>query len=302
MRFPRKKEKAKRLDVLSERFETDTASEIRPACWQTWYFQALCALAAGSLAVALYRIRLMRVTDQLNERFQDRLAERTRIAQDLHDTLLQGVISASMQLDVAQDRLPENSPARPMLSRVLQLMRQMIEDGRQALRGPRMHDGGADLEAMFKTLGSAPTHAAHTAFAVRVEGQVRPLQPALLEEVYRIGREAFLNAAAHAEVSGIEVILKFGARSVRLLVRDDGRMDGKVEAADRSADQGLAGMRERAQAIGSVLKIRSRVPAGTEVELVVPAAIAYTRINSRRTLWPWNRPRHYPDPQEEEQP
>lgn len=80
-------------------------------------------------------MRLTQVTDQLNRRFQDRLAERTRIAQDLHDTLLQGVISTSMQLDVAQDRIAEDSPAKPMLRRVLQLMRQVTEEGRLALRG-----------------------------------------------------------------------------------------------------------------------------------------------------------------------
>jgi ligand-binding sensor domain-containing protein/signal transduction histidine kinase len=281
--------------------EADIAFNVRPAYWQTWYFQVLCVLAAASLAIAVYRVRLIQVTEQLNKRYQDRLAERTRIAQDLHDTLLQGVISASMQLDVAQDRIPEDSPARPLLRRVLQLMRQVTEEGRAALRGLRAHDSSADLEAMFKGLGDESVHAPKAEFLVRVEGRVRPLQSALLDEVYRIGREAYINAAAHAQASRIEVILESGLRAFRLVVRDDGRgIDAAILRDGRSGHWGLPGMKERARAIGSVLKIRSRVPGGTEVELVIPAAIAYTRMNAGRILWPWSLRRHYPEPREEE--
>ena len=283
--------------------ETDIAFRIRPAFWQTWYFQTLCVLALISVAVALYRIRLMQVSEQLNRRFQDRLAERTRIAQDLHDTLLQGVISATMQLDVAQDRVEQDSPARPLLRRVLQMMRQVTDEGREALRGLRTHDNGVDLEAMFRRLSNETASAPAGRFSVRAEGRLRPLQSALLDDVYRIGREAYTNAAVHAQASRIEVVLEFGHRAFRLVVRDDGRgMAAEVLKSGRSGHWGLAGMRERARAIGSVLKIRSRVPGGTEVELVVPARIAYTRVNSRRKLWPWRRRRQYSEQQEKGQP
>jgi signal transduction histidine kinase len=272
--------------------ETDVPFKIRPALWQTWHFQALCVLAAIFAAVALYRMRLMQVTEQLNRRFQDRLVERTRIAQDLHDTLLQGVISASMQLDVAQDRVPEDSPARPMLRRVLQLMRQVTEEGRQALRGLRTNDNGIDLPALFKGLGEEPNHASAAQFTVQTVGQVRALQSPLLDEVYRIGREAYFNAAAHAQASRIEMILDYGKRTFRLMVKDDGRgIDTEILSNGRLGHWGLAGMRERARAIGSVLKIRTRVPGGTNVELIVPGAIAYTRASSRPAQGP-QRPWH----------
>jgi signal transduction histidine kinase len=228
----------------------------------------------------------MQVTQRLNRRFQDRLAERTRIAQDLHDTLLQGVISASMQLDVAQERVPENSPARPMLRRVLQLMRQVTEEGREALRGLRTNDSGITLEAMFKGLENESMHAPACEFAVHVEGEVRPLQSALLDEVYRIGREGYINAVAHARASRIEIVLDYGVRSFRLVVKDDGcGIDPSLLRHGRTGHWGLAGMRERAAAIRSALKIRTRSPGGTVVALTVPAAVAYTRNGSRQVQW-----------------
>src|SRR5262249_52477553 len=97
--------------------------EIEPVFWQTWWFRLSGIVVLMLSALAFYRFRLHRLTRQLNVRFEERLAERTRIAQELHDTLLQGFLSASMQLDVAVDHLPAESPARPMLNHVLRLIR-----------------------------------------------------------------------------------------------------------------------------------------------------------------------------------
>jgi hypothetical protein len=105
-----------------------------PAFWQMWWFRSLVGLACLFALFALYRYRLHLLTMQLNERFEERLAERVRIAQELHDTLLQGVISASMQLHVVVDNLNEDSPARAPLSHIQQLMGQVVEDGRNAVR------------------------------------------------------------------------------------------------------------------------------------------------------------------------
>jgi signal transduction histidine kinase/streptogramin lyase len=283
--------------------ETEVTFKIQPAFWETWYFRLLCVIVGAAVAIALYRIRLTQVTEQLNRRFQDRLAERTRIAQDLHDTLLQGVISASMQLDVAQDRLSEDSPAKPMLGRVLQLMRQVTEEGREALRGLRTIDSSVSLEATFKRLANELVHTPASGYVIHVQGYPRPLQSAVLDEVYRIGREAYINAAAHAQAARIEITIEYGLRDFRLLVRDDGcGINAQILKDGRHGHWGLAGMRERAQAIGSVLKIRSRVPGGTDVELVVAAAIAYPRTVSHRIRWPWRPRAEYSEPQEKTRP
>jgi ligand-binding sensor domain-containing protein/signal transduction histidine kinase len=281
--------------------ENDVAFTIRPAFWQTWYFQVLSLLVIAVLVILLYRMRLMQVTGKLNRRFQDRLAERARIAQDLHDTLLQGVISASMQLDVVQDYLPEASPARPMLSDVLLHIRQVTKEGREALRGLRTIDNSVSLETAFRRLTNelAPQTSESS---VRVEGNSRPLKTAVFDEVYRIGREAYINAVAHAQATRIEITVEYGLRGFRLLVKDNGcGIEAGTLENGREGHWGLAGMRERAKSMGSVLTIRTRTRGGTDVELRVPGAIAYSLSTSRRILWLWRIRRRYSKPQEERQ-
>ena len=252
--------------------------EIEPAFWQTWWFRLSCVLAFGLAALALYRFRLRQVGRQLNVLFEERLAERTRIAQELHDTLLQGFLSASMQLDVAVDHLPEDSAAKPRISRVLQLMRQVIEEGRNAVRGLRSSDSGdsLDLEQSFSRIKRELAVQDGIAFRVVAEGRRRPLHPVVRDEVYRIGREAVVNAFRHAQAKTIEVEVEYVAGHLRLLIRDDGcGIDSQVLRSGRDGHWGLSGMRERAERIGGRLKVWSREGMGTEVELSVPGDIAF---------------------------
>jgi signal transduction histidine kinase len=220
---------------------------------------------------------LIQVARQLNVRFEERLAERTRIAQELHDTLLQGFISASMQLHVTADRLPEDSPARSSLSRVLDLMARVIEEGRNAVRGLRSSAGlSHDLEAAFSGIREELGDEARADYRVVVEGQPRPLNPVIRDEVYRIGREALVNAFRHSGAKRIEIELEYASSGLRILVRDDGRgIDPAVLRAGSDGHWGLPGMRERAEGIGARFKVWSRASAGTEVELSVPGHIAF---------------------------
>jgi signal transduction histidine kinase len=264
----------------------DVSFRIRPAFWETWYFRPLGMFLLAMTATVLYRIRVFQLMDQLNRRCQDRLAERTRIAHELHDTLLQGVLSASMQLDITQDRLPEESAARPMLQRVLQLLRQVTEEGREALRGLRSIDSSMSLEAALGRLADDALLDHAVSYRVHVQGDARALRQAVRDEVYRIGREASCNAFSHAKATSIVVTIDYGARAFHLVVSDNGGgIDASILKNGREGHWGLAGMRERAHAIGAVLKVRSRVPGGTEVELVVPAIIAYADRRPRK-LWP----------------
>jgi ligand-binding sensor domain-containing protein/signal transduction histidine kinase len=274
--------------------ESDVTFNVRPAFWQTWYFGVLAVLMAWGLVMMLYRIRLIQVTGKLNRRFQDRLAERARIAQDLHDTLLQGVISVLMQLDVAQDHLPEDSPARPALARVLQSMRQVTEEGRDALRGLRTIDSSVSLETAFQRITNELLVSEATKTLVYDQGHPRTLKKAVFDEVYRIGREAYINAVAHAGATRIEITVEYGLRGLRLLINDNGcGIDARILKNGREGHWGLTGMRERAEAIGSILTINTHTPGGTSVELRVPAAIAYSLASSRRIRWPWRSRRHH---------
>jgi len=265
--------------------ENQSAFYIRPAYWQTWYFRVSVAVLVIGITIALYRVRMVKLKSILNRRFQDRLAERTRIAQELHDTLLQGVISASMQLDVAQDHLPEESPARPLMARVLEQMRQVTAEGRQSLRGLRTIDTSLGIEIALKTV-TTEAPAPNAEAAVHVHGSQRQLKAAVFDEVYRIGREAYINAIAHAEARNINIVIEYGIRNFHLRVVDDGRgIDADTLERGREGHWGISGMRERARSIGSVLTISTRTPGGTDIDLKVPATIAYATRKREGFSW-----------------
>ena len=260
--------------------------QIAPAFWQTWWFRLLVLLAFALTVVALYRFRLHQLTRQLNVRFEARLAERTLIAQELHDTLLQGFLSASMQLDVAVDQLPESSPLRPRLVRVLDLMRQVTEEGRNALRGLRLSNNSSqDIAVALSSINQELESGEEIGFRVIVEGSPRSLHPIVRDEVYRIGREAVVNAFRHSVAKHITVQVSYLENQLRLLISDDGcGINSEVLESGRDGHWGLSGMRERAERIKARLKVRSRVGSGTEVELSVPTKVAYQIQRSNRLL------------------
>jgi len=232
----------------------------------------------------IYRLRLHQLTEQMNRRFEERLAERTRIAQDLHDTLLQGFLSASMQLHVADKQLPSDSPAKPLVGRVLGLMEQVTDEGRTTLKALRSTSGNStDLAQSFSAIQEELSSEERIDYRVTVEGWSRPLHPVIRDEVYHIGREALVNAFRHSRAKAIEVELEYGLKQLRLLVRDDGRgIDQQVLRSGREGHWGIPGMRERAEEIGANLKLWSREGAGTEVELSIPGRIAYELQSSQR--------------------
>lgn len=260
----------------------------RPVFWQTWWF-LLASLAALALAVAaLFRMRMRKVTRQLSVRLEERLAERTRIAQELHDTLLQDFLSVSMQLHVANDLLAADSPVKPLVTRVLDLMGGVIEEGRNTLQGLRSaHWGSQDLEQAFSRIQRELGITKQVRFRVIVEGVARPLQPMIGDDVYLIGREALANAFHHSGASEIEVELDYADTQLKVLVRDNGcGLPSEALRSGRSVHWGLSGMRARAERIGARLRILSREKTGTEIELSVDGHIAYIpRESDRRMRW-----------------
>jgi ligand-binding sensor domain-containing protein/signal transduction histidine kinase len=265
--------------------------EVDPLLWQTWWFQLAVMIACIAGIFAVYAFRLNQITRRINVRFQERLAERTRIAQELHDTLLQGFLSASMQVHVAADRLPEDSSAKPVLNRALELMRQVIDEGRNAVRGLRStHTASLDLDHAFsriqQELAADESASEQVDFRVIVEGERRLLHPVLRDEVYRIGREALLNAFRHAHARRIELELNYSSSRLSVVVRDNGcGIDPNVLETGRDGHWGLSGMRERADRIGARLHVMSSVSAGTEVELFIPGNVAYRDQPRGKRRW-----------------
>jgi signal transduction histidine kinase len=250
---------------------------IAPLYWQTWWFRLSVVSLFGLGILAIHRSRLQRLGARLTLRFEERLQERTRIAQDLHDTLLQGFVSASMQLHVVADQLPEDSPAKESVDKVLTLMRRVIDEGRNTIRGMRSStDESRDLAQAFSRIRDELALKEDIEFRVIVAGRPRPLHPILRDEVYRIGREALVNAARHSGAKRIELELEYAEKELRVLVRDSGcGIDSEVIQSGRNGQFGLAGMRERAERMGGSLHVYSSATAGTEVKLSVPNHVAF---------------------------
>ena len=268
---------ASNSDGLWNGSEVALGFAVEPTIWQTWWFRLTLVLGVGLATLVAYRLRTRELARLLNVRFEERLAERTRIAQDLHDNLLQGVLSASMQLHVAMDQAPDDTPARATMNQVLQLMGRVVEEGRNTLRGLRSSTENAfDLTTSFSRIPQELGNQEGIDFRVVVEGVSLPLRSAIRDDVYSIGREALVNAFRHSRARNIEVQLEYGRRRFRILVRDDGcGIDPHVLASGRDGHRGLPGMRERAEKIGARLKVLTREGGGTEVELRVPGDIAF---------------------------
>ncbi|MEP7342139.1 MAG: sensor histidine kinase [Acidobacteriota bacterium] len=266
-----------------------------PVFWNLWWFRVSGGLAFLFALLALHRLRLRQLTGQLNARFEERLAERTLIAQEIHDTLLQGFLSASMQLHVAADQIPGDSPAKPRLDHIQQLMAQVIEEGRNTIRGMRSSGiDDLDIELAFDRIRqelainkTGSESGEQVEFRVVVKGRPRPLHPILRDEIYRIGREALVNACRHARAKSVEVEVEYAASHLRILIRDDGCGIAPQALSSGSAPHsGLSSMRERAEGIGARLKIRQPARGGTEVELSIPSHIAFQMHSSTRPrIW-----------------
>ncbi|HKC95196.1 MAG TPA: PAS domain S-box protein [Nitrospira sp.] len=206
-----------------------------------------------------------------------RLEERTRIAQELHDTLLQSFMGASLQLGAAMKSLPSDSPVKPRLDPILQLMEQGIDEGRSAIQGLRSSDSRTlDLVLALSGVQQELSVEPDVDFRVSVAGRQQALRPPIKDEVYRIGREALVNAFRHSGANRVDIELEYADSDLRLRVRDNGcGIDPEVLEAGREGHWGLAGMRERATRIGGLLKISSSANAGTEVQLSIPSALAF---------------------------
>jgi len=204
-----------------------------------------------------------------------RLKERARIARELHDTLLQGFLSASMQIHDAVDQLPADSAGKPSLDRALRLMERVIGEGRDVLLG--LHSPATSSMSLEQALSGVRDEfmpANDVRVRVFVRGEPKSLKPVVQEQIYFIGREALVNALRHAEATSIEAEVEYLPRRLRLVVRDNGRgIDPQIVHTGRHAHWGLRGMRERAESIGAQLRIWSRPKAGTEVEISVPGEI-----------------------------
>jgi signal transduction histidine kinase len=250
---------------------------LAPAYFQTLWFRLFCLAAVIVAAVFLLRLRLRAARRRMRLRFEERMEERTRIAQELHDHLIQEMVGISMQLEVADELTPINMKAKAALRRALALSRSAIASGRLTLQSLRQHPvtGSSLMESLRHTAEAYPEQS-RTKVEYRLEGQERLLQPEVAEELSELGQEALRNALKHAGSGAIQVRLHYGNSAFELLVRDQGAgMPDDVLRAGIPGHYGLAGMRERAARIPGEFSIVSTPEQGTSVQVSVPAARAY---------------------------
>ena len=264
------------------------AFSVAPAYYQTNAFR-LAAVTSVILGLTLlYRLRLRRVTAQLQARLQERLDERARVAQALHDTLFQGFASSSMLLHAVADEIADQG-ARSKLARVLQRMNRIIDEGRESVSGLRVPEDD-DLESALARDAEHFKGERQIDVRLAVKGTPRPLQPLARDAVYQISREALANTFRHARAKHVEVDVEYSRDDLTVRVRDDGcGMAPPIVDEGRPGHFGLPGMRERAEQVGAVLRLWSREGAGTEVEIHVPAKTAFADWSPGRLGRWWRR-------------
>jgi signal transduction histidine kinase/ligand-binding sensor domain-containing protein len=251
--------------------------DLLPAFYQTRWFPLLCALVLIILAWGAYRLRVWQVTTHLSDLFEERLRERTRIAQELHDSLIQDVMGISLQIEVTDELLPANLPAKQSLTRALGLCKSALDAGRRALNDLRAAPlSAADLVKSFSQLANEFASGGGAKIDVIVEGGERPLNATVGNDVLQVGRQAITNALQHASARNIHVLLSYGAQELRVRVQDNGSgINEETLNLGRPGHYGIAGMKERAERLGGTISIRSRMGKGTEVDLTVPAHLLY---------------------------
>ena len=267
--------------------------EVLPPWWKAWWFHVISLAMGLALLWGLYQVRLRQLQQEFDIGLEARVNERTRIARDLHDTLLQALHGLMFKFQAARNMLPRRpEDAMRTLDTAISETEQAIVEGRDAILdlrtqpvsdedlAPLLEAAGEELAAVLDANQTSPN------FRVIAEGESHRLSPDMQDEIYRIAREVLRNAFQHAGAGQIEVEIRYDKNHLRVRIRDDGKgIDPQVlEQSRRPGHWGLPGVRERAERIGSQLKFWSQAGAGTEVELTIPAAVAYGSDHSARRL------------------
>jgi ligand-binding sensor domain-containing protein/signal transduction histidine kinase len=251
--------------------ERGAAVDVRllPHFYQTRWFAVLALLAVLAVAGGIHRLRVA----QVRARFGAVLAERSRIARDLHDTLEQAFTGLALQLDAARSRLGQRDAdaARSHLDTARQLLRHSRSEARRSVSDLRSTTlEGADLATALSRAAEQLSAGTLVRIVVHIRGTPGPLPSGVEQNLFRIGQEAVTNAIKHAQAHEVEIDLSFHADRVELHVRDDGRGFDAGSMGMPSGHFGLLGMRERAEQLGGELRLRSRPERGTEVMVAVP--------------------------------
>jgi signal transduction histidine kinase len=259
---------------------------VAPAWYQTNWFRILCVVSGVFIVWVIYRLRVLQIARAISARFDERLAERTRMARDLHDTFLQTIQGSKLVADDALDASTDPIRMRRAMEQLSVWLGRATQEGRAALNSLRTATQTNDLAEALRRVTEGGLIPSSVAVTFSVIGDAREMHPIVRDEVYRIGYEAIRNACTHSGASRLEVELRY-ADDLALRVSDNGTGIDPV-IADRGKDGhfGLQGMRERAARIGGKLTLGSSSNSGTEIKLIVPGGIIFRKkMPVRRSLF-----------------
>jgi len=248
---------------------------IRPAFYERAWFPPLCLVPVALVIWGLYRVRITRITNRLRLQMEAQDKERRRIAQELHDTLLQGFIGIGLKLDALVNDLPDSvQPVRNRLRTILSQSQQYLDEARRSvwkLRSASLEQGDDLPKVVFdssrRVLEGTGIH-----LNFSVDGVRRRLAPAVEDNLLRICEEAIVNALKHANPTHVKVNLEFNAKQVRLRVWDDGcGFNPQGTKGSKEGHFGLIGIQERVRSISGRLFLNSQPGKGTELIVTIQA-------------------------------
>jgi len=271
-----------REDILSK-IPSSMTLRLKPFFWQTKWFLALVIVAAAVILIEITRRRTHLNAERLSLRFQERAAERERIAYQIHDTVIQDMIGTALQLELLGFQITDQpDKANSLLASLTHRLRESIARSRNMVGS--LHSTAVvqyslvevlrNAEAEFR-LGDLP------AFELRSEGEPRQIHPLVRDEAYRICREAVANAFRHSNANHVRVTVMYLREALEVEINDDGTgMDEETRLHGRPGHFGLPGMQANANRIGAHITIQSSPEQGTTVVL---------RINAQKRVWRWRR-------------
>ena len=256
---------------------------IAPAWYQTNWFRLVFFLALVVLLWSIYQLRVRQIARAMSVRFDERLAERTRLARELHDTFLQTIQGSKMVADDALDNEADPARMRRAMQQLSNWLGQATHEGRAALKSLRTSTSEEnDLAKALRRITQRSSIPPSMSVNFSVVGEPKPVHSIVRDELYHIGYEAIRNSIVHSNATNLEVELKYG-HDLSLRVKDNGvGIDPVVLSEGKVEHFGLQGMRERAARIGGKLTVVSERGFGTEVGVVIPGGIVFRKAASRR--------------------
>jgi signal transduction histidine kinase len=258
---------------------------LKPFFWQTKLFIVLALLAGIGLVVEITRRQTRARAERLNLRFQERAAERERIASEIHDTVIQDMTGAVLQMELVGFQIADHpQTAAQSLETLSARLRATI--GRSRNMVSNLHSTAVPQNSLLEVLKHAEAEfrlGDEPEFRLISEGKPRPVHPLIRDEIYRICREALANAFRHAGARNVEVRVKFEPGILNLEISDDGQgMNEETKLQGRPGHFGLRGMEAHAQRIGASVTIESQDGKGTRIFL-------RAKTPAEKSIWPWRK-------------